>query len=134
MLKQARGRFQPGQSGNPKGRRRGAANKETIASLIRQYGSPIGFLLATMADTTQKLDVRIDCAKAVLPFTNRRLPEFAADKVPPITPAEEDAELAEEARREKVRLEAVARAAARKEAGPPPEPSAIFSLSESLGL
>lgn len=118
---QNKGRFRLGQSGNPSGRRRGAVSKQTIAVLVREHGSPLEFLLKLMSDDKAKLADRVDAAKAALPYTNRRLPEFAPDKVPALNGAEEDAEIAERERLEKVRREAVARAAARKAAGLPPE-------------
>jgi hypothetical protein len=90
--KQARGRFQKGVSGNPSGRRRGAASKQTIAALTGLYGSPLEFLLRLMSDENAKMSDRVDAARAALPYTNRRLPEFAPDKVPPLTEAEDAAQ------------------------------------------
>jgi hypothetical protein len=82
--KQARGRFQQGVSGNPSGRRRGAASKQTIAALVRQYGSPLEFLLSLVSDPAARMVDRIDAAKAALGYVHRRLPEYDVAYCPPL--------------------------------------------------
>jgi hypothetical protein len=79
-----RGRFRKGQSGNPSGRRRGRLNRQTIAALVREYGSPLEFLLRMMSDDKAKMADRLDAAKAAIGFVHRRLPEYADDACPPI--------------------------------------------------
>lgn len=58
------------------GRKRGTPNKSTekINALIEKDGCPVEFLLKLMNDDKQPLTIRVDCAKAVAPFTNRRKP------------------------------------------------------------
>jgi hypothetical protein len=91
-----RGRFRKGQSGNPSGRRRGRVSKQTIAILVKTYGSPLEFLLQTMSDPKAKMADRLDAAKAAIGFVHRRLPEYSNDYCPPLEepPPPSKAELA----------------------------------------
>jgi hypothetical protein len=57
--------------------------------LVRQYGSPLEFLLRLMGDKTAKMVDRIDAAKAALGYVHRRLPEYDADKCPPLEELEQ---------------------------------------------
>jgi hypothetical protein len=77
-----RGRFQPGTSGNPSGRRRGAASRRTIAAMVAAHGSPLEFLLRVMSDEKAKMSDRLDAAKAALGFVHRRLPEHTEASCP----------------------------------------------------
>jgi hypothetical protein len=79
-----RGRFRKGQSGNPSGRRRGRLNKQTIAALVKAYGSPLEFLLQTMSDPKAKMADRLRAAESAIGFVHRRLPEYADDACPPL--------------------------------------------------
>jgi hypothetical protein len=79
-----RGKFRPGQSGNPSGRRRGKVTRQTIAALVREYGSPLEFLLKTMADTDAKMADRLRAAESAIGYVHRRLPEYADAACPPI--------------------------------------------------
>lgn len=94
VKQRSRGRFQPGQSGNPGGRRRGAVNKQTIAALVKQYGSPLEFLLSTMADPNAKMSDRLDAARISVGYCHRRMPEYdpvyapELEEPPPLTPAQ----------------------------------------------
>ena len=79
-----RGRFRKGQSGNPSGRRRGKVTRQTIAALVREYGSPLEFLLRTMSDDKAKMADRIEAAKAAIGYCHRKLPEHANYDCPPL--------------------------------------------------
>jgi hypothetical protein len=83
----SRGKFRPGQSGNPSGRRRGRVSKQTIAALVRTYGSPLEFLLQTMSDPKTKMADRLRAADAAIGYVHRRLPEYSDADCPPLEEA-----------------------------------------------
>ena len=64
--------------GTPKtgGRVAGTANKRTakIDELVKDKGDPVKFLLNAMNDPLESMSIRVDCAKAVAPYTNSKKP------------------------------------------------------------
>jgi len=109
----SRGKFPPGVSGNPSGRRRGAVSRQTIAALVKEHGSPLEFLLKTMNDNTAKMADRLRAAEVAIGFVHRRLPEHTVDSCPPI---EEPPPLSRAAARA---LRQTARAPRRRSSAPP---------------
>ena len=60
------------------GRKKGTLNKDKqkILDLAKQAGKdPVVFMLETMSDKDQPYSLRIDCAKAAAPYTNKRMPQ-----------------------------------------------------------
>ena len=59
------------------GRQKGTKNKKTqeFEKLIEGKGDPVVFLLDRMNDEELPIRERIDCAKAVAPYTNRKMPQ-----------------------------------------------------------
>ena len=64
--------------GKPKtgGRTKGTPNKKTaeFKKMLESKPNPVEFMLDVMSDESQELNLRIDCAKAVAPYTNRKKP------------------------------------------------------------
>src|SRR5262245_2330349 len=72
-----RGRpFQPGASGNPRGRPRGSLNKrtQTLLEAAEAGGEmPLDFLLRLMRDPHSPMARRLEAAKAAAPFLHPKL-------------------------------------------------------------
>jgi hypothetical protein len=73
--RQSRGRWRPGQSGNPAGRKPGSPNRSTVERLIEEAGdvSPMKFLLGVLNDRRHGMRTRIEVARYLLPYTAPRL-------------------------------------------------------------
>lgn len=58
------------------GRKAGTPNKKTqaIDAMVKDKGNPVEFLLEVMSNQEQPMNVRTDAAKAVAPYTNRKMP------------------------------------------------------------
>lgn len=73
-------KFVKGQSGNPAGKPKGAKSRVSklqevaLLKVLAGHKDPLGFLLATMAQDTVPLGVRIDCAKAAAPYIHKKQP------------------------------------------------------------
>lgn len=79
--KRHRGQFQPGQSGNPKGKPKGTLHKTTKQRLemIEKYKiTPLEFLMSVMIDEANPMNERIDAAKAAAPYTHPKLAAIVA--------------------------------------------------------
>ena len=72
-----RGRpFQRGVSGNPSGRPRCARNKRSLTIIEDAQAAgqlPLEFLLSVMRDNEQKIERRIEAAKAAAPYLHSKL-------------------------------------------------------------
>lgn len=77
------GSFKPGQSGNPKGKPKGAVGKHTKMTLEErkalldecEWLTPLRFLMSVMCFDENPLDVRMEAAKAALPYIHRKMPQ-----------------------------------------------------------
>jgi len=64
--------FVKGQSGNPKGRPKG--KMRSAREIADSLGvDPLAFLLGLVDDVAQPMDLRVDCAKACVPYLHPRL-------------------------------------------------------------
>lgn len=76
-------RWKPGETGNPKGKPKGAltkVGKMTLAErqkLVEEndWLTPLRFLMSVMVCEENPLDVRMDAAKAALPYIHRKMPQ-----------------------------------------------------------
>lgn len=71
--------FQQGSSGNPAGRPKGSKNQHVLDEKIRaklaQTGeSPLEVMLGVMRDPSEKIELRLDAAKAAAPYLHRKMP------------------------------------------------------------
>ena len=74
--------WQKGQSGNPKGRPRGAKNirSEETAKEIQESGlTPLDYLMSIVRDEEAPMKERIQCATAAAPFVHARLSAIEMD-------------------------------------------------------
>ena len=76
--------WQKGQSGNPKGRPRGARNirSEETAKQIQESGlTPLEYLMGIVRDENAPRKDRIECARAAAPFVHARLSAVEMDLI-----------------------------------------------------
>lgn len=73
--------FKPGQSGNPKGRPKGARGKVTMLTekqrqaLAERAGiTPLEFLISVMRDPKASMDYKVEAAKIAAPYMHRKMP------------------------------------------------------------
>jgi hypothetical protein len=72
--------FKKGQVANPKGRPRGAKNKRTVATevltrlAVKGKKTPLEFMLALVANEKADLFLRMEAAKAALPYCHKKMP------------------------------------------------------------
>lgn len=77
------GSFKPGQSGNKAGRPKGRIGKTTMMTLqerqalldANEWLTPLRFLMSVMVCDENPLDVRMEAAKAALPYIHRKMPQ-----------------------------------------------------------
>jgi len=88
-VRKQRGRpFKPGVSGNPSGRPRRRPSKKTLRGMLAAAGTlPIEYLLSVMTDAKASRRDRMEAAKALLPYTSRKLPEHDALDMPSLDDA-----------------------------------------------
>ena len=70
--------FRKGQSGNPKGMKKGAKTrmKEQAEDVLKLTGElPGHFLARMMSDPCQPKYIQVECAKALMPFIHKKKPE-----------------------------------------------------------
>jgi len=80
-----RGRFRPGQSGNPLGSR--VRIKRSIAATLRRCGpmAPLDFLLVTINSADAKIADKLEAARIAAPFMHRPLPAESEIQCPTLT-------------------------------------------------
>ena len=69
--------FRKGVSGNPAGRPRGSKNRYALDKRVRELAqtgeSPLEVMLAVMRDPNEKIELRLDAAKAAAPYMHAKL-------------------------------------------------------------
>lgn len=72
--------FKKGQVANPRGRPKGARNKRSVAAealtklAVKGKKTPLEFLLALLTNEKADLGLRMEAAKAALPYCHKKMP------------------------------------------------------------